>query len=253
MASPCHPAPTPHPAGHAVRGPTPRPAATVGAMDTPVVLLDIDGTLVDSTYHHAIAWHRAFGAHHVEVPLWRIHRTIGMGGDKLVAEVAGDAVEAAHGDDLRARWEEKYAALLDEVSPLPGARDLVLDLHQRGLVVVLASSGAERFSHEAVRLLDVGDEVAAVTSSSDAEESKPDADILAVALDRVSGERADRRRGHAVRRRGGRPDRAGVRGGADRWLRPGRSARGGRCRPGGRGGGGPRRARLGPLLRTARR
>ena len=56
--------------------------------------------------------------------------------------------------------------------------------------VVLASSGAERFSHEAVRLLDVGDEVAAVTSSSDAEESKPDADILAVALDRVSGERA---------------------------------------------------------------
>ncbi len=160
------------------------------AMDTPVVLLDIDGTLVDSTYHHAIAWHRAFGAHHVEVPLWRIHRTIGMGGDKLVTEVAGDAVEAVHGDDLRARWEEEYAALLDEVSPLPGARDLVLDLHQRGLAVVLASSGAERFSHEAVRLLDVGDEVAAVTSSSDAEESKPDADILTVALDRVSGERA---------------------------------------------------------------
>ena len=188
MASPCHPAPTPHAAGHAVRTDAPRDYRR--SMDTPVVLLDIDGTLVDSTYHHAIAWHRAFGAHHVEVPLWRIHRTIGMGGDKLVAEVSGDAVEAAHGDDLRARWEGEYAVLLDEVSPLPGARDLVLDLHQRGLLVVLASSGAERFSHEAVRLLDVGDEVAAVTSSSDAEESKPDADILAVALDRVAGERA---------------------------------------------------------------
>jgi HAD superfamily hydrolase (TIGR01549 family) len=159
-------------------------------MDSPVALLDIDGTLVDSTYHHAIAWHRAFARHHVEVPLWRVHRCIGMGGDKLVTEVAGERVEAEHGDALREGWEEEYAALLDEVSPLPGARDLVVDLQQRGHVVVLASSGAERFSHEAVRLLDIADEVAAVTSSADAEESKPEADIFAVALDRVSGERA---------------------------------------------------------------
>lgn len=159
-------------------------------MDTPVVLLDIDGTLVDSTYHHAVAWHRAFRRHRVDVPLWRIHRTIGMGGDKLVTEVAGEQVEAEHGDALRERWQEEYAALLDEVSPLPGARDMVVDLHRRGHVVVLASSGAERFAHEAVRMLDVEDEVAAVTSSEDAEDSKPDADILAVALDRVGGERA---------------------------------------------------------------
>ena len=57
------------------------------------ILLDIDGTLVDSTYHHAIAWHRALHRNEVDVPLWRIHRTIGMGGDRLVAEVAGDDVE----------------------------------------------------------------------------------------------------------------------------------------------------------------
>jgi HAD superfamily hydrolase (TIGR01549 family) len=159
-------------------------------MDTPVVLLDIDGTLVDSTYHHAVAWRRAFVRHHVDVPLWRIHRSIGMGGDKLVAEVAGAEVEDRHGDALRERWESEYAALLDEVAPLPGARDLVVDLHQRGHVVVLASSGAERFAPAAVRMLVVADEVAGVTSSEDAEYSKPDADILAVALDRVSGERA---------------------------------------------------------------
>ena len=194
MASPCHPAPTVPRPGHAV---TAERVVGGGAggdyrrdMDSPVVLLDIDGTLVDSTYHHAIAWHRAFARHHVEVPLWRVHRSIGMGGDKLVTEVAGEQVEAEHGDSLRTQWEQEYAALLDEVSPLPGARDLVVDLQQRGHVVVLASSGAERFSHEAVRLLDVADEVAAVTSSDDAEESKPEADIFAVALDRVSGERA---------------------------------------------------------------
>jgi HAD superfamily hydrolase (TIGR01549 family) len=159
-------------------------------MDSPVALLDIDGTLVDSTYHHAIAWHRAFAAHDVDVPLWRVHRTIGMGGDKLVAEVAGDRVEAEHGDALRDRWQEEYAALLDDVAPLPGAADLVTDLHARGLLVVLASSGAARFSEHAVELLGVGDRVEAVTSSDDAEESKPEADILAVALDRVGGERA---------------------------------------------------------------
>ena len=159
-------------------------------MDSPVALLDIDGTLVDSTYHHAIAWHRAFARHHVEVPLWRVHRSIGMGGDKLVGEVAGESVEAEHGDSLRDAWQEEYAELVAEVIPLPGARELVRDLHQRGHVVVLASSGSERFSHDALRLLDVGEEVSAVTSSADAEESKPEADIFAVALDRVSGERA---------------------------------------------------------------
>jgi phosphoglycolate phosphatase-like HAD superfamily hydrolase len=140
-------------------------------MDSPVALLDIDGTLVDSTYHHAIAWHRAFAAHDVDVPLWRVHRSIGMGGDKLVAEVAGDRVEAEQGDALRERWQEEYAALLDDVAPLPGASDLVADLHGRGFRVVLASSGAARFSEHAVDLLGVGDHVAAVTSSDDAEES----------------------------------------------------------------------------------
>ena len=59
------------------------------------ILFDIDGTLVDSTYHHALAWQRAFDRHDVPIPLWRIHRTIGMGGDKLVAHVAGDEVEEA--------------------------------------------------------------------------------------------------------------------------------------------------------------
>ena len=54
---------------------------------TDAVLFDIDGTLIDSTYHHAVAWHRAFRAEGVPVPIWRVHRTIGMGGDKLVAHV----------------------------------------------------------------------------------------------------------------------------------------------------------------------
>ena len=88
------------------------------------VLLDIDGTLVDSTYHHAIAWQRAFDSVDFPIPLWRIHRTVGMGGDKLVAQVAGDDVEERHGDDLRDRWREEYVEIKAEVVPLAGALEI---------------------------------------------------------------------------------------------------------------------------------
>ena len=149
------------------------------------ILFDIDGTLVDSTYHHALAWHRAFQRYDVKAPMWRVHRTIGMGGDKLVAHVAGDDVERDHGDDLRAAWEEEYAGLVDEVPALPGATDLVRQLAAAGHTVALASSGAERFSKRAVELLGIDDDVAAMTNSDDAEDSKPDPDILAAVLDRL--------------------------------------------------------------------
>src|SRR5688500_18571270 len=92
------------------------------------VLFDIDGTLTDSTYHHALAWKRAFDHFDVTIPLWRIHRTIGMGGDKLVGHVAGDDVEDRLGDALRDQWREEYLQLKKEVLNLPGATELVKKL-----------------------------------------------------------------------------------------------------------------------------
>ena len=74
---------------------------------TCALLFDIDGTLVDSTYHHAIAWQRAFDSLDLPIPLWRIHRAVGMGGDKLVAHVAGDDAEERQGDELRDRWRDE--------------------------------------------------------------------------------------------------------------------------------------------------
>jgi HAD superfamily hydrolase (TIGR01549 family) len=158
--------------------------------DASVVLFDIDGTLVDSTYHHAIAWHRAFARCDVTVPMWRVHRTIGMGGDKLVGEVAGDEVERTLGDAVRDRWAEEYAALVDEVAPLPGAGDLVRRLVASGHRVARASSGEKQFSDVAVRVLGIADDVHTVTSSGDAEDSKPDPDILGVTLDKVPASKA---------------------------------------------------------------
>src|SRR5205085_165145 len=83
--------------------------------------LDLDGTLVDTNYHHALAWFRAFRQHGVLLPVWRIHRHIGMGGDQLVAALAGDAVEEELGDDVRAAEKALYLALIEETEPLEAA------------------------------------------------------------------------------------------------------------------------------------
>jgi HAD superfamily hydrolase (TIGR01549 family) len=158
--------------------------------DTAAVLFDIDGTLIDSTYHHAFAWHRAFTRFGIDVPMWRVHRTIGMGGDKLVEEVAGSEVEKEHGDALRAAWAEEYAEVEAEVDPLPGASDLVGRLASAGYLVALASSGEKQFSENAVRALGVADSVHTLTTSADVEASKPDPDLVGVTFDKLPAGRA---------------------------------------------------------------
>lgn len=154
-------------------------------MSDRAVLLDIDGTLIDSTYHHALAWHRAFARHDLHPPMHAVHRTIGMGGDKLVAEVAGDDVEDRLGDALRDAWREEYLPLREEVRPIEGAADLVRRLHADGHRVALASSGDPQFSQEAVDLLGVRDEIEVLTTSEDVDDSKPEPDLLGETLRRM--------------------------------------------------------------------
>jgi len=157
-------------------------------MDQPdTVLLDVDGTLVDSTYHHALAWHRDFAAHDLHQPMWRVHRSIGMGGDRLVSEVAGDDVEDRLGDELRKAWATEYDKLVEEVIPLPGAGDLVRSLKDKGFLVALASSGPPEHTERAADLLGVKDLLDAITSSADVDTSKPAPDILDVALRKCGG------------------------------------------------------------------
>jgi len=148
------------------------------------VLFDIDGTLVDSTYHHAIAWHRAFSRLGDPPAVWRLHRAIGMGGDKLVAHVAGEDTEAQHGDKLRDYWRQEYLELRAEVRPLPGAAALVRRL-SGGYRVALASSGDPEFAREAIDLLGIGDRIEALTTSEDVDASKPEPDLVHATLDRV--------------------------------------------------------------------
>lgn len=151
------------------------------------VIFDIDGTLVDSTYHHAVAWHRAFQRYDEPPPMWRVHRCIGMGGDRLVTEVAGPGTEERLGNQLRGAWREEYLPLRHEVRALPGAADLVRRLAGTVARVALASSGDPQFAQEAVELLDIGDELELVTTSEDVDSSKPDPDLITETLHRMPG------------------------------------------------------------------
>jgi HAD superfamily hydrolase (TIGR01509 family) len=148
----------------------------------PAALLDVDGTLVDTNYHHAIAWYRAFRRHGVTVPIWRIHRHIGMGGDQLVDAVAGQGAEREAGDAIRAAEGELYMELIDEVAPFEGARDLVAELKRRGHAVVLSSSAKEEEVEHYLDLLDVRELADAWTTSADVEATKPEPDLVRAAL-----------------------------------------------------------------------
>lgn len=154
-------------------------------------ILDVDGTLVDTNYQHAIAWFRALQRFDVTVQLWRIHRHIGMGGDQLVAAVAGDEVEERHGDDIREAESEVYKELMGEVRTMEGSRELIEDLRGRGDAVVLASSAKEWEIEHYIDLLGARDIVDAWTTSADVEETKPKPDLVHAALDKVDGDPED--------------------------------------------------------------
>ena len=193
----------------------------------PAAILDIDGTLVDTNYHHAIAWYRAFRQHQVTLPIWKIHRHMGMGGDHLVQALTSEAFDEQYGEDVRAAEKVLYMELIEECAPMNGSRELIEDLKRRGHAVVLASSAKASEVDYYLDLLDARE--------------------LADALDHVRRRRVDRARAGPgaggdrkvgrVRGRHGRRHDLGHRGrgareraddrGADRRLRRGRAARGG--------------------------
>ncbi|MPQ97877.1 HAD-IA family hydrolase [Modestobacter sp. I12A-02628] len=155
-----------------------------------IAVLDVDGTLVDSNYQHALAWYRALRAQGETFPVWRIHRLIGMGGDQLVTALGGDDLERRVGDAAREQWVTEVDRLIDEMSPLPGARDLLVALRERGHRVVLASSGKAQHVETYLDLLDARELAEDWTTSDDVEASKPAPDLLQVALQKL-GEPAD--------------------------------------------------------------
>ncbi len=154
-------------------------------MSPPAVVLDVDGTLVDSNYQHALSWHRAFAQHGCAVPAWRTHRAIGMGGDMLVPALAGEEWDAEHGDDVRAAESTLFGELIDRVAPLPGARAFLELLGLRGHAVVLSSSAKAHELEHYLDLLGARELVQAWTTSADVEQTKPEPDVVHAGLDKL--------------------------------------------------------------------
>jgi HAD superfamily hydrolase (TIGR01549 family) len=157
---------------------------------TTAAILDVDGTLVDTNYHHAIAWYRAFRRTGVKPEIWRIHRHIGMGGDQLVGAVAGEEVEERHGDEIREAEGEIYMSMIDEIEPFGGARELIAELGELAGAVILASSAKEQEVDHYLDLLDARDLATDWTTSADVESTKPQPDLVQVAMDKAGTDSA---------------------------------------------------------------
>ena len=154
-------------------------------------ILDIDGTLVDTNYQHAVAWYRAFRQHGVVLPVWRIHRHIGMGGDQLVESLTDKQTDEEKGDDIRTAEKALYLALIEEVEPLAGARDLIVELKERDKTVVLASSAKDDEVEHYLDLLDARELADDWTTAADVDATKPEPDLVKAALEKAGAEPDD--------------------------------------------------------------
>lgn len=145
------------------------------------VLFDVDGTLVDTNYLHALAWSRALRDHGEWAPMNAIHRLVGMGGDRLLVELLGHDVPEA----VAAR-PARYRELAPDICPFPGAGDLLRRTHERGVAVILATSAPEEELAVLRRLLGADDVIDGQTTADDIETSKPAPDVFSVAMARHS-------------------------------------------------------------------
>ncbi len=160
-------------------------------MDYRSVLLDVDGTLVDSNDAHAQAWVEVLAKHGHAVSFERVRSLIGMGGDRLVEEVTGLPKESKENERIgKARSELFLATYMPRLRPMPGARKLVLALQRAGCDVAIASAAKGDELEPLLAIADVKDLIEARTTSTDVEESKPAPDIVEAALAKISAERS---------------------------------------------------------------
>lgn len=156
-------------------------------MSAPAAILDVDGTLVDDNYQHALAWHLALRRVGVLVPVWRVHRAVGIGSDRIVAHLGSDELERDRGDEVREHESEVFGSMKDGIEPIEGAAEFVRELEERGHTVVLASSGDEEDIDGFLDLLGIRDLVDGWITSADVDATKPDPDLIEVALERAGG------------------------------------------------------------------
>ena len=149
------------------------------------MLLDVDGTLVDSNVAHAEAWTQAFNEHGIETSVSDVRPLIGMGGDKLLPAIAHVEDSSPLGEALAKRKKELFKAALPRLRPTNGARSLLEHLRDRNIERIVATSAGDREMRAILEQGGLADLFSAHTTKDDAEESKPDPDIVLAALARA--------------------------------------------------------------------
>jgi HAD superfamily hydrolase (TIGR01509 family) len=148
---------------------------------THAVIFDVDGTLVDSNWHHTLAWWQACHQHGVEATAQRLHGLVGMGGDEFLQALVGEVrpeLKAAHDREMD-RWNP-------DVQPLRGARELILALHGLGTPMAVASSGDAAAVRQLLgKVLDDVSIIGTLVTSDDVDSTKPAPDLVAVAVERL--------------------------------------------------------------------
>ncbi|MCB5291957.1 HAD family hydrolase [Arthrobacter sp. SO3] len=165
--------------------------APPGGRRKAAVLFDVDGTLVDSVYFHTVAWWQAFRQAGYDVPMASIHRSVGMGGDRILDKLLPADRDTGGDSTIMASHAAVFSAFWPSLGALDGARELLERCHDGGLAVALASSARERDLEVLRTAIGADSFIDAATSSADAKESKPAPDILVAALDAVGVHASD--------------------------------------------------------------
>jgi HAD superfamily hydrolase (TIGR01509 family) len=174
----------------------PRPAARSGSTDelsiSPAFLFDLDGTLVDSVYQHVLAWREALERAGIELAVWRIHRRIGMSGglfvNALLRETGQASVLGEQAERARQYHAEAYARLVNQVRPLPGARELLAYLTEREVPWAIATSGWMESARPALEMLGVVGGAAPIITRDQVRYAKPDPDLFLAAARALGAE-----------------------------------------------------------------
>ena len=156
-------------------------------MNSPALVFDVDGTLVDSVYQHVLAWHEALQAEGIELSVWRIHRRVGMSGGLFVDALAretGMEIDAERAERLRVRHAEGVVARMEQIGPLPGAIPLLRRLTALEVPFALATSGRMETAVHTTGLLGLAADVPIVTRD-DVAHAKPDPDLFLAAAERL--------------------------------------------------------------------
>jgi HAD superfamily hydrolase (TIGR01549 family) len=163
------------------------PVSKASTVQNPALLFDLDGTLIDTAYEHALAWSSALRAASMAVPTWKIHRHIGMSGKSLVGQLVrehGSRARKIDVEQLEKKHDEEFTKMLGRIQPLPGSSELLRKLTRMNVPWAIATTGNRKQTDRLLRILSFRSKIVIVTGD-EVEKAKPSPDVFITAANRL--------------------------------------------------------------------